>query len=46
MSDFTLSGNTARNWDGGGIYNAGTLKVNNSTLSDNSAVYYGGGIFN
>jgi fibronectin-binding autotransporter adhesin len=34
--------------NGGGIYNEGTLKVNNSTLSDNHASPYndGGGIYN
>ena len=52
VSNSTLSGNTA-SYDGGGIYNSGTLvyhsgtlTVNNSTLSGNSAsatVSYGGG---
>src|SRR5262249_37520271 len=32
--------------NGGGIDNAGTLRVSNSTLSGNSAQYYGGGISN
>ncbi|MBI9050987.1 MAG: sortase [Anaerolineaceae bacterium] len=32
--------------DGGGINNHGTLNVNNSTFSGNSATEYGGGIFN
>jgi LPXTG-site transpeptidase (sortase) family protein len=31
---------------GGGINNKGTLTVNNSTFSGNSAKYFGGGIFN
>ena len=32
--------------DGGGIYNAGTLTISNSTLSGNSASYQGGGVLN
>ena len=31
---------------GGGIYNQGTLTVNNSTFSGNTANLYGGGIYN
>ena len=36
----TLSGNSA--YGGGGIYNSGTLTINNSTLKDNSASSGGG----
>jgi uncharacterized repeat protein (TIGR01451 family)/CSLREA domain-containing protein len=32
--------------DGGGIYNAGSVTVTNSTISDNTATNSGGGIFN
>ncbi|MEQ9481247.1 Ig-like domain-containing protein [Coleofasciculus sp. F4-SAH-05] len=32
--------------DGGGIYNEGTLNVNNTTISGNSATGDGGGIYN
>jgi hypothetical protein len=34
------------NSDGGGIYNAGTLNVSNSTISGNLAISGGGGIYN
>jgi len=36
---------TPHNW-GAGIYNNGTLTVNNCILSDNSAYWRGGGIYN
>jgi hypothetical protein len=44
----TLSGNTAQTWDGGGIYNDtnGTLTVDASTISANTAGDDAGGIFN
>lgn len=40
----TLSGNSALN--GGGISNAGTLTLTNSTLTDNNAFISGGGLSN
>src|SRR5262249_29661911 len=60
VSSSTLSGNSAGGFtsfdvsdggEGGAIYNAGMLTVNNSTLADNFAYLftnggYGGGIFN
>jgi hypothetical protein len=42
MTFFPSPGNS----DGGGIYNAGTLNVSNSTFSGNFAVSGGGGIYN
>ncbi|WP_062294560.1 filamentous hemagglutinin N-terminal domain-containing protein [Nostoc piscinale] len=44
LERLTIRNGTAFN--GGGIYNAGTLTVNNSTLSGNSATFNGGGIYN
>lgn len=40
----TLTGNKATR--GGGIYNAGTLWIKNSTITGNTAQTYGGGILN
>ena len=40
----TLDSNSAGS--GGGIYNAGTLKVSQSTLTNNNAAGLGGGIYN
>jgi hypothetical protein len=43
--DSTLSGNSVNSeYDGGGIFNQGTLTINGSTFNDNSA-RNGGGIF-
>ena len=49
LTGLTISGGASE--DGGGIYNAGTLTVANSTIDDNSAYSsyedtYGGGIYN
>jgi len=44
IEDSTFTGNTAMN-NGGAIYNAGTLNVNNSTLTGNNATN-GGAIIN
>ena len=44
LSNLTIAGGDTA-FDGGGIYNAGTLTVNNSTLSGNRADR-GGGIYN
>jgi len=44
IDGLTLTGGTA-DWSGGGIFNAGTLIVNYSTISGNVA-NYGGGIYN
>ncbi len=51
MNNCTISGNSARilvagGGDGGGIYNSGTLTLNNSMVSNNIAVSDGGGIYN
>ena len=51
ISNSTFSGNTAEAFyegGGGGIYNAGsaTLDISHSTLSDNTAAWFGGGIHN
>jgi hypothetical protein len=48
LNNSTLSGNTATEGSGGGIFNlAGTTSINNSTLSGNTATEgSGGGIFN
>lgn len=49
LNNCIVTGNSA-NSDAGGIYNAGTLTVTNSTVSNNSTLgrdaEYGGGIFN
>ncbi len=51
ISNSTISGNST-NFDGGGIFNFGSLSINNSTVSNNSALSndsnygYGGGILN
>ena len=46
VTDSTLFGNSADDYNGGAIYNnSGTLTVNNSTLSENSANDRGGGIY-
>jgi hypothetical protein len=42
----TISGLTVSNGDGGIFNNGGTLNLNNSTISGNSASSSGGGIFN
>ena len=48
LTNSTVSGNTASNYDyggGGGIYNYGTLSITNSTISGNTASCDGGGIY-
>src|SRR5208337_2094148 len=45
LSGMTITGGYVSNSGGGGIFNAGTLTVNNSTFTDNYA-YDGGGISN
>lgn len=44
LNNLTVSDGTADL--GGGIFNAGTLTVNNSTISGNTVEYEGGGIYN
>ena len=44
LAGLTITGGSAAN--GGGIDNGGTLTVTNSTIADNSASDYGGGIGN
>jgi predicted outer membrane repeat protein len=39
-------GNADISWNGGGIYNWGTLTLSGCTLSGNSAYSFGGGIYN
>ncbi len=41
----TLFGNGVGTYQGGGIYNAGTLIINDSTIARNSATGAGGGIY-
>ena len=45
LSKLTIQNGVASGY-GGGIYNPGTLTINNSTLSGNGAFYGGGGIYN
>lgn len=45
LSGMTFTGGSI-NDSGGGIFNSGTLTLNNSTVSNNSASNKGGGIFN
>ncbi|HEV3203504.1 MAG TPA: hypothetical protein VGY77_03935, partial [Gemmataceae bacterium] len=45
ISGLTISNGNALTGEGGGIYNAGTLTLTDSTLSGNDA-YRGGGIYN
>ncbi len=40
------NGNRLYNNSGGGIFNSGTLTINNCTFSSNTASYIGGGIYN
>ena len=42
----TISGLTIANGNDGGVFNLGTLTLTSVTISGNSAVNYGGGIFN
>jgi len=44
ITDSTISSNDA--YDGGAIFNGGTLKLINSTISGNTAMANGGGIYN
>ena len=46
LRNLTIANGNAIAGSGGGIYNAGTVTVTNSTFSGNSAGLYGGGIFN
>ncbi|MBK9052841.1 MAG: hypothetical protein IPL78_18580 [Chloroflexi bacterium] len=50
LNDMTIQNGDASDGDGGGIYNAGTLTINRSTISSNSVTFVsnngGGGIFN
>jgi hypothetical protein len=52
LDNCVISNNSSTGGDGGGIYNAGTLTVNSSTISGNSnngpapSTSYGGGIYN
>ena len=42
----TISSNSARRGSGGGIFNIGTVNIDNSTISSNFANFHGGGINN
>ena len=44
--DVTLSGITITNGKSGGLYNRGTLTLNNLKIADNTATWGGGGIYN
>ena len=44
LEDMEITGGSAT--DGGGIYNAGTVNVTDSTISGNTATFNGGGIYN
>ena len=44
LSELTLTGGAG--YEGGGIYNEGTLNMANSALINNSASYQGGAVFN
>ncbi|MEZ5426257.1 MAG: choice-of-anchor Q domain-containing protein [Pyrinomonadaceae bacterium] len=44
LTNCTVSGNSALNGNGGGIFNFGTANVTNSTISGNSSQSGGGGI--
>src|SRR5262249_15359820 len=44
-SGLTISGGNAAYYNGGGLFNSGTLTLTNATVSGNSA-YGGGGLFN
>ena len=46
ISNMTVRNGNATAGNGGGIYNEGALTVNNATISDNTAIGYGGGIDN
>ena len=50
IQDMTISHGSDIFGFGGGIYNSGTVAINNSTLSDNCAIFFGsgggGGIYN
>jgi hypothetical protein len=45
LIESTISGNNVTNGNGGGIYSAGTLAVDNSTVSGNVAGLSGGGLY-
>jgi len=45
LNNSTVSGNTTKQGNGGGIENLGTLTLSNSTVSGNMATSEGGGIF-
>lgn len=45
LTNSTVSGNTANNGIGGGVFSEGSLRLTNSTVSDNKAMS-GGGIYN
>ncbi len=46
ISSLSIISGTGFYGNGGGVYNLGTLTLNNSILSGNSVYYYGGGIYN
>src|SRR5207245_2524930 len=47
INNSTISGNTAGDGPGGGIYSvSGTLAITSSTISGNSAADDGGGLYN
>lgn len=46
LDGITLANNDGTFFEGGGIYNAGTLTIRNSTLDDNTNASSGGGVYN
>ncbi|MEX2168320.1 MAG: S8 family serine peptidase [Pirellulales bacterium] len=46
LEGVTITGGSVSGEEGGGIRNAGTLTVSNSTIRDNFTDQYGGGIYN
>ncbi len=46
LQNLTIAdGNNTPDYNGGGIFNTGTLTVNNATITNNATVYRGGGIY-
>lgn len=46
LTGVTISGNKAEVWGGGGICNYGTLTIDGCTITNNTANFHGGGVWN